>query len=176
MTYETKERNLMSSRHISPQQFGHLYHGGSMQGAEVVDQSKGGHRYNAMPGTRGFNYATTSFETAKTYAQNAANADTRNGAKHAAPSVYQVTPSQSYTYTDHEGKKSRGRYKWGVDEHSGPNGYNDNNMSKSDALELSSYGDEGGGVALKFESPLKAKEIWSEDRAKDITPYDRSFT
>jgi len=163
----------MSSRHISPQQFGPLYHGGSMQGAEVVQQSKGTHRYSAMPGTRGFNYATTDFETAKTYAQNAAASDSRASGKRSAPSVYQVSPASTYTYTNPEGKKTRHRYRWGVDEHSGPNGYYDNNMSKSDAAELASY---GGEVSLKFQSPLKAKEIWSEDRAKDITPYDASFT
>lgn len=154
------------TRRIVPADFGPLYHGGAMQGVQEIDQRLGGHRYSGMPGTRGYNYATTSFDSAKTYAVEAARAD------RSVPSVYEVQPRQTYGSGG-----QRHRYGWGVDEHSGPSGWNDGHMSKADALELASYGDQGGeGVALKFESPLKAKEIWSEDRAQDITPGHKSFT
>jgi len=156
------------TRRPVPADFGTLYHGGSMQGATTVDQRIGGHRYSAMSGTRGYNYATTDFDMAKKYATEAAEGDMRRTGQRSAPSVYEVTPQQTYG----SGGK-RYRYQWGVDEHSGPSGWNDNHTSMSDALELASYGSE---VSLKFESPLKAREVWSEDRAQDVTPDHKSFT
>lgn len=150
------------SRRIQPADFGPLYHGTSTPGLEVIDQNIGGHRYSGMPGTRGYNYATTSFGEAGNYAHSAGFSDQEKlGSR--VESIYEVQPMRQ-TYGDGEGK--RHRYQWGVDEHSGPNGWYDNHDTKGEALERAEMGHE---VSLKFESPLKAREIQSQDRAFDLT-------
>lgn len=78
--------------------------------------------------------------------------------------VYEVQPLRA-TYGDAEGK--RYRYHWGVDENSGPNGWNDNHDSLAESLERARG---GGAVSLKFESPLRAREIWSRtNNTHDLT-------
>lgn len=151
-----------STRRVTPADFGPLYHGTSTPRLEVIDQRIGGHRYPLMPGSRGFQYATTSFGGAQGYARTAGHLDQEKFGREVS-TVYEVQPMRS-TYGDAEG--NRYRYHWGVDENYGPNGWKDNYDTKSDALERARQGAE---VALKFESPLKAREIWSEDRAIDLT-------
>jgi hypothetical protein len=148
---------VRNTRRIQPADFGPLYHGTSTPGLDVIDQKIGGHRYSGMPGTRGYNYATTSFGEAGNYAHSA-------GVRDRVESIYEVQPMRQTYGGGSDGK--RYRYRWGVDEHSGPSGWYDNYDTKGEALERAEMGNE---VSLKFESPLKAREIWSQDRAFDLT-------
>lgn len=149
------------SRRPKPSDFGPLYHGTSVPHLSEIDQSIGGRLYAGMPGTLGYNYVTTDFGQAQNYADDAARIDRQKGGK-GVQSVYEVTPR--VTYSDDEG--NRHRYEWGVDEHSGPSGWFDNEDTIPEALERAEMGNE---VSLKFRSPLKAREIWSQDKSIDLT-------
>lgn len=149
---------------ISHRQFGKLFHGTTVPGLTEIDQRQGQINSGGMSGVRGYNFATTDLDTAIFYARS--NRDRQRGSSPAV--VYEVSPKFK-------------SYGWMPDPHSGPNGWNDGPRTKREALDNH---DGGVEVSLKFESPLKAKEILVEDRATDITPSwdgtymgkSRSFT
>lgn len=146
----------MSARDkVHPEQFGPLYHGAATAGIEELN-SGGRDIYHAMPGSGYHSYVTTSRGTAEEYARAAAQHHNELHERGkvdspATPTVYQVSP-QGTPGED---------YDWEVDPHSGPNGWNDG-PSMEDALELASYGDEGGpGVNLRFSNgALKTTASW----------------
>lgn len=141
----------MSKSSISVEQFGPLYHGTGVQGLSTIDQAAGGGpKYARMQNSYGYNYATTSLQTAINYSR----------VDSATPTVYEVRPQRKGD-------------SWGPDPDSGPNGFHDGPRSKREALDIANAGDgEGraGDVSLRFRSPLKVqREVWVEDKAKDVT-------
>lgn len=140
---------------ISPKQFGPLFHGTNVPGLDEINQSKGNIRYSAMPRIHGWNFATNTLTTAIDYAREGSARDKTKTGKASPAVVYEVEP-QRVSDT------------WGPDPDSGPGGWNDGPRNKREALDIH----EGGGeVSLRFGGPLRAKrEVFVEDRARDITP------
>lgn len=139
---------------ISPKQFGPLFHGTNVPGLDEINQSKGRVNYGAMPNIHGWNFATNDLQTAIDYARSSST-DRSTGKPKGPAVVYEVEP-QRVSDT------------WGPDPDSGPNGWNDGPRNKREALDIH----EGGGeVSLRFGGPLRVKrEVFVEDRARDITP------
>jgi hypothetical protein len=149
---------------ISLKQFGPLYHGSAFQGVEQIHHADAPMSFSsAMPGGHSWaNFSTTSVHEAKEYARSNADVATRQTGKKHYPEVYEVAPTNWRTE------------EWEPDEHSGPNGYYDGPQSRREAFEMAS---EGSPVSIRHTVPLKTKRtVWAEQKAQDITPYDRSFT
>lgn len=117
--------------------FGTLYHGtpNELEG-DSIDPTPG-----RMPGVRGLNrsFATTSFGTAKSYAENG---------MYGTGYVHEVVPHPE----DHSGP-----FDYEMDPNSGTMGWQDA-PTIYDAQELASYGDEGGaGISLMFRGRMLSK-------------------
>lgn len=142
------------SKPISVEQFGSLYHGTNVPNLTEINQSQGRINYGAMPRIHGWNFATNKLQTAIDYARTGAVTQGYRKTTVKPAVVYEVTPR-------------RKRDRWGPDPDAGPFGWNDGAKTKQEALELHENDSES---SLRFSSPLKVKrEVWVEDRAKDIT-------
>lgn len=149
---------------VSLKQFGALYHGSVSQGVEQIHHAEAPIGFSSgMPGSHSWaNFSTTSLHDAKEYAiGNAEQARRKTGRVH-HPEVYEVEPT------------SWSAQEWTPDEHSGPGGWYDGPQSRREAFEMAT---EGSPVSIRHTVPLRVKRtVWAEQRAKDITDYDRSFT
>lgn len=131
---------------ISVKQFGRLFHGTGATGLTEIDQSQGNVNYSSMPRIWGWNFATNTLQTAIDYARTTKGKGT--------PTVYDVSPK-------------RASDAWGPDPDSGAGGWNDGPRNKREALDIH---ENGGDISLRFNSPLKVnREVWQEDKAKDVT-------
>lgn len=135
---------------INVKQFGRLFHGTNVAGLTEIDQSQGDVKHSAMPRIWGWNFATNTMQTAIDYARSGKG----------TPTVYEVSPKRTSDT-------------WGPDPDSGPMGWGDGPRNKREALDLHEM---GGEVSLRFGGPLKVqREVWSQDRAQDVTAAHAGF-
>lgn len=116
------------------------FHGTSVPGLSEIDASKAPSRYPSMDrgyAMRAHNFATTDYELAARYAEEAADADGQKGVAGRRPVVYRVRPTSDY---------------FDPDPHSGPYGWNDGPGSLSEAQELH---DNGIPVSMRFHDRME---------------------
>ena len=122
------------------------YHGTSTPGLKTIDAGQGPARYSGM--SSGYaamreNFATTDFDTAVRYAEDAAEQDRRAGNANAEPVVYRVVPTSDEVRPD---------------PNSGPMGFGDGPEDMAAAYELL---DNGLPVDVAFGDPLQVVEEFS---------------
>lgn len=158
------------SKNLNWRQFGPLYHGTDTPDLEEIN-AEGAPRY-PVTSRWGVNYATTSLEDAKKYAESSASGHPHRSTGERYPVVYEVEPAKETYKNEYTGK--RNRFGWAPDPHGGTTGWYDGYNTKSEAFHAF---DAGAPVALMFEAPLRVKRtVWAENKAKDITPKNESFS